>query len=372
MNKPSSPDPKRIGQLIAKSLSGTIPLDEELELTQWLSESEDNLSQYLKLQSEIINRTVEKNKKRKNKLFKRYLAIAASIILIATLCLLRINKANDKSAPALISKFDNSSSGVILTLSNGLNLNIDSVNSPIMQGNMVLNRNGNVITYASVPNYPKQEGFNSIQTMAGKQIKIVFLDGSMVWLNAGSTIHYPTFFNGKCRKVNITGEAFFEIAPMVDSSLGNKVPFIVSVNGMEIIVKGTKFNVQAYDNENEIKTSLIEGCIEVKRNNQSYLLEPGNQAILSKDTFIVNKIFEIDEVLAWRQNMFVFQKLEIETLMRQISRWYNVTVVYDDIIPDKFTISVPRDLSLPQLLDVLQSTSKVHFKIVKNTVIVTK
>lgn len=372
MNKPSSSDPKHIGQLITKSLTSTLLLDEEVELTKWLSESEGNQRIYLQLQNEIAEKLIdERNKRRKQKAIKS-IAVAATFLLIIYVCLLRLHRAKEKEIPGTQIKSDSSSSGIILTLANGRNLNIDSVDSPIRQGNMVLKKSGNEITYVSIPNYPKQEGFNSMRTMFGKQAKIVFLDGSIVWLNAGSTINYPTFFDEKYRKVRITGEAFFEIAPMVDSSLGNKVPFIVSVNGMDIIVKGTKFNVQAYENENEIKTSLIEGCIEVKRNNQTCLLEPGNQAILSKDTFILNDKFEIDEVLAWRQDMFVFQKLEIEPLMRQISRWYNVNVVYEDLIVDKFTFSVPRDLTLPQILDVLQSTSKVHFKIENNTVIVTK
>jgi transmembrane sensor len=376
LTKPSSHfDPERLGQLITDSLTRRISLDEEVALTEWLSESKENLNIYLELQDEIAGKIVEENKRRKRKLFQKYLAIAASLILITTLCLLHFFKPKDVLAFARHSKLDNSSNGIILTLANGLNLNIDSINSPIRQGNMVLKKSGNEITYNSIPNYPKKEGFNSIRTMFGKQIKIVFQDGSKVWLNAGSTIHYPTSFNDKFRKVKITGEAFFEIAPVIDSTLsGNKVPFIVSTNGLDIIVKGTKFNVQAYENDTEIKASLIEGSIEVKRGNQTWLLEPGNQAILSNDTLKVIKEFENEEVLGWKKDMFVFQDLQIEPLMRQISRWYNVTVIYEseNLITDRFTMSVPRSLPLDQLLNIIQSTSKVNFKVKNHSVIVSK
>jgi transmembrane sensor len=375
LTKPSSNfDPQQIGQLIIKSLSGQITVDEEIELTKWLSESKENEETYHKVQNELHKKLEHKISKQNIYLFfkNKSTVVAASLFLIASIIILHFYKSDDKLPVAPNNKPFSSPNGVILTLANGLNLDIDSVSSPIRQGNMLLTKNGNEISYIRLPNYPEKKDYNTIRTMFGKNIKIVFLDGSKVWLNAGSTIHYPTSFNDNFRKVNISGEAYFEIAPMIDSSFGGKIPFTVTVNGMDILVKGTKFNVQAYNNDKEIKTSLLEGCIEVKKGNQAYLLQPGNQAILSKDTLKVIKEFEIDEVLAWKKDMFVFQEMDIEPLMRQISRWYNVTVVYEDVIMDRFTMSVPRNLTLEQLLNVLQSTSKVHFKIENHTVIVSK
>lgn len=391
MIKPSSKGySKRIGQLLIKYLTKDITLKESIELAKWIYRSRRNRKLFKKVRepeffNALINSDSEIIEKELEDLFstpstisvkKRAPVLACILMMILSFFIFYItNIRTDVTSKNILDTSHTFSPEIALTLLDGSTISIDSVSSPIRQGNMLLSKTGNEISYIKLPNYPQKKGYNTIKTKFGKQIKIVFLDGSKVWLNAGSTIHYPTSFDDQCRKVNITGEAFFEIAPIIDSSLsGNKVPFIVTTNGLEIIVKGTKFNVQAYENENEIKASLIEGSIEVKKGNQTWLLEPGNQAILSKDTLKVIKEFENEEVLAWKKDMFVFQDLEIEPLMRQISRWYNVTVIYEseNLITDRFTMSVPRSLPLDQLLKVLQSTSKVNFKVKNHSVIVSK
>jgi transmembrane sensor len=390
--KPSSKGySKRIGQLILKYLAKDITIKESIELARWTCRSRKNIKLFKKLREPeffkaIINSDSEKIEKELEELFsassstsvnkKAPVIVCALMIFLLILISYITNYRTNAEGKRILETSQSSAPGIFLTLLDGTTIDIDSVNSPIRQGNILLTKNGNEISYIPIPNYnPQSEEYNTIRTMFGKQIKVVFLDGSKVWLNAGSSIQYPTSFNKKFRKVNITGEAFFEIAPIIDSTLsGNRVPFLVNANGVEILVKGTKFNVQSYETENEIKTSLFEGCIEVKKGNQAYLLEPGNQAIFSYDTFKIIKDFESEEVLAWKNDMFVFHDLEFWPLMHQIARWYNVTVVDDgkNLISDRFTLSVPRSLPLEQLLGILQSTSTVHFKIENHTVFVSK
>ena len=388
LTTPLNQDNDEIGELIVKSLTGQTTEEEEVKLTEWLSASINNKETYKKVQNEIkqqlkteinIWNKIEHLKNGKYRLDNlsgrniiKSIVIATSIVLISTFAFIFLyNHTRNSKAADPITSFT-SPNGIFLTLADGQNLNVDSVNSPIRQGNLLLTKSGNEISYIKLPNYTPKEGYNTIKTMFGKQIKIVFLDGSKVWLNAGSTIHYPTSFNSTCRKVNITGEAFFEIAPMIDSSLGAKIPFVVSVNGMEITVKGTKFIVRAYKDDNEIKTSLIEGIIEVQSGDSSLLLQPGQQAILSNKKLKFSSKFDSEEVLSWKNNMFKFKNLEIESLMREISRWYNVTVVYEDFIMDEFTLNVPRNIPLKQLLQILELTSNAHFKLENNTVYCSK
>jgi ferric-dicitrate binding protein FerR (iron transport regulator) len=304
----------------------------------------------------------------------KYGTIAAALLIIAAAFIFFNLKTRHKTGPVdqIAPSPFSSSKGIILTLSDGSIINIDSMNKPITQGNVLLKMNGDELTYIPVANTPKEEGFNTIRTLCGKQFKVVFPDGSKVWLNAGSSIHYPTSFD-KYRMVDITGEAFFEVVPVIDPAFpDNKVPFYVTVNGMEISVKGTRFNVKAYDNDNEVRTTLLEGSIKVKKRNQIGLLEPGQQAVLSKGILTINTAFNEEEVLAWRKNLFVFQNSAIEPLMHQIARWYNVTVVYEDVIMDNFTATVPRNIPLEQLLKILELSNPVHFRLEDNMVIVSK
>src|SRR6185436_4631037 len=194
------------------------------------------------------------------------------------------------------------------------------------------------------------------------------------WLNASSSIRYPAVFNGKERVVDVTGEAYFEVAPVRLRS-GQKLPFVVNIlSGQKgrVEVLGTHFNINAYDDEETVRTTLLEGKVKVasgkwpvasgKSPEQEVMLKPGEQAVfISHSPLAINYSPVLEEVMAWKNGYFQFERADIQTVMRQIARWYDVDVQYDGMITkDKFGGSIPRDATLSQVLHALEQ-SLVHF-----------
>jgi transmembrane sensor len=199
---------------------------------------------------------------------------------------------------------------------------------------------------------------NTVSTPRGGQYQLTMTDGTRVWLNAASSLRFPAWFSNTERKVELRGEAYFEVAH--DPSK----PFRVEVNGMEIEVTGTHFNVEAYDDENSIKTTLLQGAVTVNKNYKTLLLKPGEQALLNKHGVIsLAKNPDITEVVAWKNGIFHFNVTGIEAIMGQVARWYDVDIVYETRIPDSFVAEIPRDVPVSELLNLLELTGLVHFKI---------
>jgi transmembrane sensor len=164
--------------------------------------------------------------------------------------------------------------------------------------------------------------FNTLTTPRGGQFRLALPDGSEVWLNAASSIKYPTAFTGKDRKVEITGEAYFEIAH--DASK----PFKVRVNGMEVNVLGTHFNINAYHDEAFVNTTLLQGKVSLTKAGAVALLRPGQQARVdnTRSISVLNNV-DVDQVVAWKNGYFSFEKADLQTVMRQIARWYDVDII---------------------------------------------
>ena len=211
--------------------------------------------------------------------------------------------------------------------------------------------------------------YNTITTPRGGQYQVNLPDGTKVWLNAGSSLKFPTVFtNLKERKVELSGEAYFEVAknkqqPFKVLSLANE-----SGRAQETEVLGTHFNINAYEDEIETKTTLLEGSVKVampENRNKKYdvILSPGQQAVLSNNTFKTS-IVDTEEIIAWKNGNFVFGNEGIESIMRKIARWYNVEVVYQGKITDNnFVGTVPRFGNISEALTILELTNTVHFKI---------
>jgi ferric-dicitrate binding protein FerR (iron transport regulator) len=190
-------------------------------------------------------------------------------------------------------------------------------------------------------------------------------DGSQVWLNAASSLRFPTTFAGKERRVEITGEVYFEVAK------NKAMPFIVSVYGAEIQVLGTHFDVMAYNDEPAFKTTLLEGSVKFVKDGNYTMLKPGQQSQLTKSgqLKVVSNVNLTTEV-AWKNGFFDFEGLNFETIARQLSRWYNVEVIYDKKIDDLFYAEIPRNTKLSDVLKALELTGKVHFEIEGTKIIV--
>ena len=279
-------------------------------------------------------------------------------------------------------------SHAVLTMSDGSTIVLDSMqNGTLQHGSAKINKQGGLLIYNALASSQsnKKVLYNTLSTPRGGQYQVVLPDGSKVWLNAESSLHFPTAFTGNQREVTLTGEAYFEVAPLTPSRkdpLGKgrqgKVPFIVSVastsedgRGMRIEVLGTHFNVNAYSDENAIKTSLLEGSVKIIKDNKSKLLKPGNQAVLNKkqDKIDITDV-DMNEVMAWKNGLFQFEGADITTIMREIGRWYNVEIVYSGKVPTRiFEGKISRNAELSEVLRILE-LSKVKFSVVGRKIIV--
>jgi len=382
----SNQDNDEIGELIVKSLSGQTTEEEEAKLTDWLSASVHNQEVYKKAQNKIqqklnsefnIWNKIEQSKNAQHKLYKRfgsnkikYIAIAASILLV-TFFIIRYHYQKNGLEFAFQSYSYNSPYATILTLADGKNINIDSTFSGIKQGNALIRFSGNNVIYVPQKNVFAEE-YNTLTTSFGKQSIITLPDGSKVWLNACSSIYFPTAFDKELRKIQLIGEAFFEVATLTDSSLaGGKIPFIVELKGGNYInVTGTKFNVTAYD-DGVIKTTLIEGGVEVHNNSYKKKIIPNEQAIINSHGDInIYHVRDVGEIFSWKENYFTYNDVPIDQVMADISRWYNIKIEYKNYVTTHLTIKVPRGITLHDLLKLLQMNSAVRFEISNNKVIV--
>jgi ferric-dicitrate binding protein FerR (iron transport regulator) len=203
--------------------------------------------------------------------------------------------------------------------------------------------------------------YNTLITPRARQEQLILADGTKVWLNAASSIRFPTAFSGKQRAVEITGEAYFEVAKDVAH------PFIVKVRDIQVEVLGTHFNVMAYANERSWQTTLLEGAVRVTQlsRHRSQVIKPGEQVQINNGDGSFNLIPHADVRLAtaWKDGTQAFHNADIATIMREVERWYDVNVVYQGEIPQRaFSGEIPRSASLTELLKLFE-VNKIHFTI---------
>ena len=199
-----------------------------------------------------------------------------------------------------------------------------------------------------------------------KPIRLVLSDGSLVWLNAASSITYPTAFVGQERRVSISGEAYFEV------SENKAMPFLVEHNELLVKVLGTHFNVNTYENEASNKVTLLSGLVNVGNGKIKKQLIPGQQASISKTVFSVKENIDTDEVMAWKNGQFYFGGSDIKSIMNQIERYYDVEVEFRDEVPYQFVAKISRDVNVSAFLQKLELTNLIHFKIEGKKIIVLK
>lgn len=250
--------------------------------------------------------------------------------------------------------------GALLRLANGSTIVLDSAANGIVskEGNIVARKGGTEINYVQQGSVSAQNIFNTIETPRGRQFQLTLEDGTKVWLNAQSSIRFPVVFTGNNRSVEITGEVYFEVAE-------NKAkPFIVHHRDMQIEVLGTHFNVNAYSDAPSVNTTLIEGRVKIKDGRDSGFLKPGQQARLSGSGHLsITERADIEEIMAWKNGRIAFSNAGLEEIMRQVSKWYDVDIVYAGPVPDRtFTADISRNTYLAEFLKVLE-LSNVRFNI---------
>ncbi|WP_152267926.1 FecR family protein [Agriterribacter humi] len=278
----------------------------------------------------------------------------------------------------------------ILTLDNGKTILLDDSQDGVLakQGGTAVRKQGENLMYNAKgsADKPAPAVFNTLTTPRGGQYKLVLSDGSKVWLNASSSIRYPASFAGDERKVEITGEVYFEISHLTaETSKGKaakRIPFKVKINtpgrnGAEVEVLGTHFNINAYDDEDAISTTLLEGSIKIspskpkEKSLEAVIIKPGQQARLNKTGSLqLLKDVNLEETVAWKNGLFMMSSAAIPAVLRQLARWYDVDIVYDNGIPEgRITGDIPRDMNLSEVLKVME-LSGVHFKIDNKKIIV--
>ncbi|MBC7628143.1 FecR family protein [Ferruginibacter sp.] len=257
----------------------------------------------------------------------------------------------------------------VLTTSDGKAIILDSMPNGLLtqQGNTDVKKLGGLLEYKAPASFIRDTviSYNTVSTPRGGQYQIVLSDGSKVWLNAASSIRFPTAFSGSLREVELTGEAYFEVAK------NKEKPFQVKVRDMKIAVLGTHFNVKAYEDEAETKTSLLEGSVKIIQGKEVGLLKPGQQAVINfKDDKVKIATADMVEVIAWKNGLFRFEGANIETIMREIGRWYDVEIVYAGKVPmRRFEGKINRNAGLSEVLRILE-LSNVKFSIAGKKIIV--
>jgi transmembrane sensor len=261
----------------------------------------------------------------------------------------------------------------VLTLADGSQITLDSTRTGAInaQGNIIIDKNkdGELVYRIAESNHVTEEDklvYNTISTPVTGQYQIVLSDDTRVWLNAKSSIKFPIAFTSHERRVEIEGEAYFEV------TRDKKKPFKVYSGNQVVEVLGTHFNVNAYEDEEEIKTTLLEGAVKISSGKLNRLLKPGQQARLSGRTGEMHIVkVDMEEAVSWKNGYFIFDNEDIRSVMRKISRWYGVEVVYtNEQISENFGGTVSKFENVSQVLKILEATGTIHFKIEGRRIIV--
>lgn len=294
------------------------------------------------------------------------IAAAAAILLFVAGSYWLISNNKKSSAPPTIAKTsaDDVNPGSYkaqLTLSDGSNIILDSAASGELakQGNTsVINKDGQLVYK---PRIGSQESvvYNTIATNKGEMYSFILADGSKIWLNSGSSIHFPVAFIGKERRIEVTGEVYVKVAKNAAQ------PFIATCNGLEVRALGTEFNINAYGDEDNLRTTLIEGIVKVSKGTANTILKPGQQTQLNKSEQLSEpKNVDVNEIVAWKEGFFHFESADLKTILREFARWYDVEVVYEGAVSqDNYFVIISRNITLASVLRALQANGvKFHIE----------
>ncbi|SMC44820.1 FecR family protein [Pedobacter africanus] len=331
----------------------------------------------------IVNHLYEKFEQRNHQQVKtksiwrtKLVAVAASIVLVLSLSLYfylsySVNPAKPVLQGVETVAIKPGGNKAVLTLSNGKQINLETAsNGQLAQiGGVEIKKSvDGQVFYNAISGINSTGESNTISTPNGGQYQIILTDGTRVWLNAASSLKYPTAFSGNERKVELKGEAYFEV------SSNQQSPFLVVSNNQTVKVLGTHFNINAYPDEPVVKTTLLEGrvIVSAEHSHDGKILSPGQQAIFDGYHISVDKA-DLKEAMAWKNGYFMFKDEDIYAIMNQISRWYNVDVVYMAKFDNKrFGGYVSRSKKITDLLNIMESTKGIHFKIEGRRVFVMK
>lgn len=374
-----------INELASKWLSGTLTPEEKAYYEKWYAGFDDSTAQVglpdADSPEEVSDRIYRKLARRLQgehkpvfRMFTHRKTVAAAAVLLGlsagTYFLVSHKKpAQQYASPIQLHDIAPGGNKAILTLANGKKIVLDSIQTGTIasQGATQIQKTGSgQLVYTAGKNTSSQFEeiqMNTLYIPRGGQYHITLSDGTQVWLNAATTLKYPSIFRGNERTVELSGEAYFEIAH------NNKAPFRVLVPNKQTVTDiGTRFNINAYNDEPEITTTLIEGSVKVANSTTDKILKPGQQSVIGDDQQIrLIKNADLEETIAWKDNIFQFDNEKLESIMRKISRWYDVDIEYKDesVKELPFGGMITRFTNASKVLMMLELTNEVHFKIVE-------
>ena len=375
--------------LLHRSQLGKCTAEEQALLDRWYfleaaeQEAADGPENAIEEEQLIWNRILQKIPEDNNtRYFKKWYLIAAAVILfcLSTGAYFLFKKPAIDNLTAKNQSLKNDivpgGNKAVLTLANGTQVILDDAKNGNISHNasIKVNKTGNgVLVYhfnksISGENIVGPSEINTITTPRGGQYRIELEDGTKVWLNAASSIKFPQVFTNKIRQVELSGEAYFEVAK-------NKAkPFIVKANGMQVQVFGTHFNVNAYTDNPSIATTLLEGSVSMAYAGATVMLKPGQQGVIGETGLPIKANFvDTEEIVAWKNGLFMFHDESIANIMKQVSRWYDVDVEYKDGVQNKeFGGTISKYKNITELLNNIQLTQTIHYKLEGRRVIIMK
>ncbi|MEP7375992.1 MAG: FecR domain-containing protein [Chitinophagaceae bacterium] len=299
-------------------------------------------------------------------------AIAASVLLLAGIFFYTRSGKDDTPKKEIVNEVPDLKPGgnkATLKLADGSIIDLAT-----QKMGVVSNENGTLINkvedgqliYSADATATTEIKYNTLVTPKGGQYKVVLPDSTVVWLNAASSLKYPVAFGGAERVVELTGEGYFEVAK------NGKRPFKVRLkNNATVEVLGTHFNINAYDDEEYIRATLLEGSVNISSKKVSLKMMPGQQMLLQNNgDMALNRDVSQEEVTAWKEGEFSFKKATIESIMRQVARWYDVDISYEGKTTYHFNVTISRNEPVSKLFKILELTNRVHFTIEGKRIIV--
>ena len=375
-----------IAQLIAEELTGTIDEKDRVVLARWLDEDERHREEYADiLESLKTGNEAWKDQERGRQLMEsRWGAVkshtvqktgrwitwskyAAVIVLFVSIGIFGlVNEEKQEVENGTVAQIEHGSMKAQLVLANGKKVDLRPETSLQLEevGGTRILTSDNRIKYSGKDSLAGQSAevkYNTLIVPRGGEFSLELADGTRVWLNAESRLRYPVAFTGKERKVEMEGEVYFEVAK------NKEKPFIVTVNGVDIRVLGTSFNVSAY--QEEVVATLVEGKVQLKKGNEQVILSPNQQAIWSDDEFRVKQVDARNYVL-WKEGIFYFEDVDLETILDDMARWYNVNVFYMNpaLKEMKFSVEIRRYGDINEILRRIGQTKRVKFEIKDRTI----
>lgn len=381
--------PDSLYKLVEKYLNGTASAEEQKKVNDWYHSFTDTTAEVVGqegIEEAVIAARIKEKLVRNistpaavkpvNRWWLKSAAAAVLLLFSAGMYLFFSGKKTDvvtnNTHPSPVIKNDAGpvpgGNKATLTLADGSVIVLDSAANGLLGhqgGTKIIKLNNGQLAYDPSVSVAGVTLYNTIATPRGGQYQVTLPDSTLVWLNSSSSIRFPAIFTGRERTVEISGEAYFEVAKNA------AMPFNVMVKGAAINVLGTHFNIMAYDNETSINTTLLEGSLKVTKGNAACLLIPGQQARLAENGVInLVKDADTDEAVAWKNGRFQFNSADIKTIMRQLERWYDVEVVFKNNTNLHLSGQVTRYAGISEVLRKLELTNEIHFTMEGKKVIV--